>query len=353
MARPANIQLIDGLKEKLRNGTFGDNSMLPSERLLAKEFGVGRTAVRTALTALRKEGLLQIYPCRGARILRSQPEDRRLKRVLVRYEKHLARAAYEIIEILSWLSIAASKKNIEIILSLSPDKTCETELIDRYYEGAFDGIIFIYNNISASLGKKLASANIPYAVANDESGSLQPNIAVDFRSIGRLAGQRLIQTGTRKTAVLGGCLKSYIFKEMLAGFRGALAEEEIFLNPHHILEVPPMFSAADLHISLKKIFSGKNRPNAVFAMRDFRAEPVFRFCDESGLRIPEDIEIIAYDNLSWPEGAFRGLTTISQPVEEICCAALEMLEKWHLEKKRPPSIALPGKLVERTSLRSR
>ena len=352
MSRTPNIQLIDRLREEFRNGAFEDNAMLPPERTLAQQFGVGRTALRAALAVLQREGIVQTYPHRGTRLTAAAGNSARLKRVLVRYESHLSRTVYEIIELLSGISIAASKRNIEVILSLSPDRSRDRELIGRYRSGAFDGMIFIDNTIEPELEKMLLDAGVPYVTANDESGRDHPHVSVDFRAVGRLAGQRLLRTPFRRPAVLTGPLRMFIFKEMLAGFRGALAEEEVYLDRTHISEISAQPGPDETYPELRKMLTERRRPDAFFVMRDCRAEPLFRLCAEYGLRIPEDVEIIAYDDLSWPEGAKRGLTTISQPVESIGSAALDMLAEWKRRKACPPSMTVCGELVERTTLRA-
>ena len=351
MARSPNTQLLDSLRSRLRNGEFGIHAMLPSERALAEEFGVGRSVIRTALAALRREGLLQIYPHRGARIVQDLENVDRLKRVLVRYGHSLVRTGYEIIEILSGISIAASVKNIEIILSFSPDGTKDQDLTVRYYDGAFDGIVFIENIMPPGYEKQLNSAGIPYVVANCESNAPVPKVSVDFRSVGRMAGQRLLASGRKKIGIVSGCLRNHIYRELLAGLRGSLAEEEIYLNSSDFIELSgARYSDAEL-APLFQLLSSRQRPEAFFVMRDYRAEPLYRVCSKLGLRIPDDIDVIAYDNLSWPDAERMGLTTIAQPVGEIGTAALEMLARWRKEKARPGDIFLSGRLIERQSIR--
>ncbi|MBR4221436.1 MAG: LacI family DNA-binding transcriptional regulator, partial [Victivallales bacterium] len=73
--------------------------------------------------------------------------------------------------------------------------------------------------------------------------------------------------------------------------------------------------------------------------------------NRQNLRIPEDLSIIGYDNVSWPDGRYMGLTTIEQPTFKIGETALELLNT-SAESMQPVGSALiQGTLVERNSVK--
>ena len=70
------------------------------------------------------------------------------------------------------------------------------------------------------------------------------------------------------------------------------------------------------------------------------------------LRIPEDVSVIGYDNISWQDAASAGLTTVSQPVREQAENSVRMLKSWYENGIEPEPQVIAGKLVERSSLAS-
>ena len=83
---------------------------------------------------------------------------------------------------------------------------------------------------------------------------------MNFRNIGRQAGRYLIEKGHRHIGVLSGPLDKFIYQEMLAGFRGALAEDEISLAKSDIIEP----DAGGQYPNLNPILSAIERPTAFF-----------------------------------------------------------------------------------------
>lgn len=71
--RPVHKQISDILREDITSGRLGPGQILPSEAVLAAEFGVGRNSIRTALSTLRIEGLIVSEKGRGSRV-REVPE---------------------------------------------------------------------------------------------------------------------------------------------------------------------------------------------------------------------------------------------------------------------------------------
>ena len=70
---------------------------------------------------------------------------------------------------------------------------------------------------------------------------------------------------------------------------------------------------------------------AFFAGRDRYAGMIYKCCESLNLRIPEDVSVVGYDNISWENGEKNGLTTIAQPVAQIgqeafnaICSAVEL-----------------------------
>ncbi len=352
MARPLNIEIINLLRKRILSGEFDDLPFLPSERVLTEQLNTGRGIIRNAMKALQQEGLIQLVPGRGATICRNELKPR-LERFIVCLQDHgrLSSYAYEFIGLITGICMAASDIYAEAIVSFSRQDHLAENLISRYRSGDIQGALFIEHLADDGFISELVRAGLPCVIANDETGTELIHSCMDFRLIGRTAGKRLIEAGHRKIGVISGPADRYIFKEIMAGFRGALAEEEIPVNPEWIVEADrgqpdPAYS------KLNAILSSPDRPTAIFAMRDNRAEFVYRICGELNLSIPGDLSVIGYDDITWPGAKVAGLTTIEQPVNDIGRAAVELIEEWYLNGKTPRSRVLPCRLIERNSIKS-
>lgn len=345
MSRPANQALIAALRRRIVSGCYDGMEFLPSERQLAEDLATGRGSIRTALRFLQEEGLLRMVPNRGACLVASARPPR-LERFLVRCPSVLSRSAYEHLWLLSAICSAAADSYAEAILSFSPQMPALRTLTHRYRKGDLQGVIALEEPEGM---EELAANGIPNVTVNLERAASLTHCRVDFRQVGRLAGARLLEAGHRQIAVLSGNAHTYIYKEILAGFRGALAEEEVYLPADWLLEYHNT-RTEEVRARLLSMLRAPKRPTAFFATRDHRADFLWQVACEAGLSIPGDLSVIGYDDISWPAAPAQGLTTIAQPLNEMGKAALEMLNDYFLTGNPPPSRIVQGRLIERSSI---
>ena len=347
MARPANSEFLERLRGDIRAGRYDRMLFLPAERQLAEEFGVGRGVVRHALKTLQQEGLLRTIPQRGCCLVKDAPNGspNAPKRMLVHLPQRIARDAKEIMEVLSGICQSASEQFAEVLMSFASPPP--EELIDRVKSGDLQGVIYIERGTDFA---RLRDAGVPCVIANQELDFESVNSRADFRAIGRMAGLRLLAAGHRKIGVLSGSMDDMIYREMLAGFRGALAEEEIAVRPDWTIRVDHSAKSDRGRAELTALLKKADRPTAFFAMRDHRAERLYLAAEKLKLRIPEDLSVIGYDNVSWPGAEAHRLTTIRQPASEIGRSAVELLRAWCDTGKPPVSRVIPGELLERGSI---
>lgn len=341
--------IAEKLLQRIQKGEFDEQSFLPSERQLAEQLNCSRSLIRAAFQELQKQAVLRLIPGRGAVVQQSCLKPR-LERFLVCLHQlgKISNHAYELFALLSGICIAASDIYAEAILSFSESEELAENLINRFHKRDIQGVIFIEQYFDDAFMEKLANAGVPCVIANDEQNSKWLSSKMNFRGIGRMAGKYLLENGHKKIAVLAGSLKQHIFSEMLAGFRGALAEEEIYIPAELIAEV----ASGQESKKMRQILTGANRPDAVFVMRDGRAAQLYKLCEELQIGIPDDLSVISYDDISWPDAKSAGLTSIAQPVNEIGRNAVSLIEQWYKEGKMPDSKVLQGCLQIRNSVKN-
>jgi LacI family transcriptional regulator len=334
------------LKERIEGGVWTENSFLPAERKLCEELGVGRGALLAIFRELTSMGYIQIERGRGARV--SLGIKHGFRRILVIEISNFALGnSSEHLRILDGISTMAELIRVEMALSFVDLNSSTESLIERYTRGEYQGIIIIENFGTVNLDLLLRHG-IPTVVANSESAEMMPCTRVDFREIGRIAGRELFANGHRNIGMLSGPVGSFIFKEMLSGLKGALAEDDVELKAENII----FWKNTSIDEELMRRLSSPDRPDAFFVARDWRAGKLYEACSKLNLRIPDDVSVISYDDLSWPPAANHGLSTISEPTAEIGGKAVLMLKEWVETGKQPDSIKVHGQLIRRASIRN-
>lgn len=334
------------LKERIESGTWAENSFLPAERKLCRELGIGRGALLAIFRELVSMDYIRIERGRGARV--SFRAKHGLRRILVIENSNFALShSSEHLRILDGISTMAESIGVEMALFFA-DLNLSTELlIERYTRGEYQGIIIIENFQMVNLDL-LLRYGIPLVVANSEVAEKMPCTQVDFREIGRIAGRELFTNGHRNIAMLSGPAGSFIFKEMFAGLKGAMAEDDVEINAENII----FWENTDIDNKLMQRLSSDNRPEAFFVARDWRAAKLYEICSKLNLRIPDNVSVISYDDLSWPSAASLGLSTVSEPTAEIGRQAVLMLKQWVETGKQPDSIKVHGQLIRRNSIKN-
>lgn len=348
MARSVDTRIVQLLRAKIISGGFDQTTFLPSERTLAGEYQVGRGIIRGALKVLKDEGILYNVPNRGLRI--KEQQGKRLKRIILRLPVAMSAKAYETIGIVSGVCAGANEIFAEVILSTPPAELDLKELRERYNAGEIQGIIFVETSFNLPISQ-IIDSGIPCVVANIEEECTFPGVRMDYREIGRMAGRELLARGYRRIAVYTGRRERFIYREIVSGFRGALAEEDVFLDEGMIISGDMESVPEELYQALS--LAPDKRPEAFFTVRDYRAAHLYRLCAEKNLSIPGDMGIISYDNISWPGAEAAGLTTISEEVVELGKQAVFFLQKQYEAGFTPVTGTISGKLICRSSMRER
>ncbi len=330
----------------IAEGHYPRYSFLPSERVLAAELSVGRGSIRAIERDLCQSAVLRYVPERRSYQVLGL-DKRHLQHVLVLCDS-LHPNAFEAMRILDGIHSAASEVGTTVLLNFRKHAFYDfNSLLSRWQSQEFQGVIHL-ESYDSSVQRQLLSSGVPVLVANNERAEQCPGVRVDYRSIGRLAGRHLFEYGHRRIAMLGGGANAYIYQEMLAGLKGALAEDDVFLETDHILLLEP---GEDVFARLRQLLSSPNRPSAIFAGRDHWAATIYSCCREIGMDIPEQLSVVSYDGLSWPDGKEHGLCTILEPAEEIGRQSVELLYQWVEKNDDERNRTLNGKMQEGKSLR--
>ena len=173
----------------------------------------------------------------------------------------------------------------------------------------------------------------------------------DSEAGGKLAGRYLLERGFRRFAVLAGMADHPRSRQRLEGFRAALAERGVALSPERVL--PTDLTVGGGFAAMQDLLDRceANPPEAVFCMNDLLAVGGLCALSQRGLRVPEDLSVIGYDDIELAAYTVPPLTTIRQPAAEIGRRAAEILvEQIENGVTAAETLALPPTLVERHSV---
>lgn len=213
--------------------------------------------------------------------------------------------------------------------------------------GGVDAAIIVSHHTSDAFVDRIAEA-VPVVFGGRPSNVRPSDFVVDVDNVrgGRTATEHLIARGCRRIATITGPLTMPPAQDRLEGFRAALAEAG--LEPAG--EVDGEFSEAGGAEAMTRLLeSGAERPDAVFAASDLMAAGALRVLRRAGLRVPEDVAVVGYDDSQIAATLEPPLTTIRQPMrDEGAMMASVVIDV--LAGGQPPRMSvMPTELVVRAS----
>lgn len=195
-----------------------------------------------------------------------------------------------------------------------------------------------------------ASSTVPIVAVDPHTGpSGLPTVDSDNFAGAVMATEYLISLGHRRISMIGGRpdLESARLRE--SGFRHAMHTAGIPVDPTLIRNggYRPDVADAPAH----EVLTLPEPPTAVFAANDVTAFRIMQVAQELGLRVPDDVSVIGFDNVPESAVAVPPLTTIAQPLREMGARALSMLVALLDGRDTQTHVRLPTELVERASCR--
>jgi LacI family transcriptional regulator len=192
--------------------------------------------------------------------------------------------------------------------------------------------------------------NIPVVLLSTASSQYSfPYVKVDDKQAAYDATNYLIKKGHKNIAMISGDEKDPIAgKPRIEGYREALRDFGIPFQEN--LLVFGDFGYRSGYAAMEKLLRSKAEFTAVFASSDEMAAGVLSAAYQHGIKVPEQLSVIGYDNLQISEMSIPPLTTVAQPLFEMGKLAAEMLLKMIQTKTKVPSQILRHEIVERQSV---
>ena len=237
-----------------------------------------------------------------------------------------------------------------VVSSLNLDGSRIRPWLANLAERKSDGLLMAVYQLDAKQIQRVKSLGIP-VVLIDPVGQPGPDLttvgAANWEG-GYSATEHLLQLGHKRIAMIGGREDLQCSSAREDGYVSALRRAGVALDP--ALIVPGDFSMEAGEAAARKLLELPDRPTAIFTGNDGQALGAYRAARAAGLRIPEDLSIIGFDDIPAAEWVEPGLTTIRQPVVQMAETAMRALLR-HLDgdEELPQRIELGTELVVRGS----
>ena len=255
------------------------------------------------------------------------------------------------VQIIKGVESVAGPERMGVVLSeLGGAHRPRQEWLDDVLARRPRGVILVLSDLDPAQRRQLETRSIPFVVVDTagEQPAGVPTVGSANWAGGLAATRHLLGLGHRRIAVISGPIDVLCSRARIDGYRTALDQAGIAVDPS-LVRYGDFFVGGGYTHGMD-LLDRPDRPTAIFAGSDFQALGVMRAARELGLRIPEDLSIVGYDDLPVTEWIGPPLTTIHQPLQEMAATATRMvLALARGEVPANPRIELGTELVIRDS----
>lgn len=250
-------------------------------------------------------------------------------------------------EVIQGVEEVARRRGYHVLLGdTSSEDGSEHKFMDLVNQRFVDGLILA----TARIPKEeilAASKEIPIVLACEYADGLDiPAVGIDNVSAAREATQHLIDQGHRRIGFISGPLSIVLCRDRLKGYRQAMTINELPIEECLIQEGD--FSLMDGFHIMSKFRASNDPPTAVFASSDSMAIGALKAVHSHGLKVPQHVSIIGFDDIPACTYAYPELTTIRQPTFEMgSLAMMLLLDIIEGEDKIRKQMILPHELIIR------
>jgi DNA-binding LacI/PurR family transcriptional regulator len=254
-------------------------------------------------------------------------------------------------EMVERLSTELQKVGYHVLIFLAPVSTANVDkVVQEIMDYQVDGIVLASVSMSSDLAARCQATGLPVVLFNrahvDKNLS---SVTSDNFAGGKALADYLCSLGHRRIAYVAGFSGASTQVDREAGFRVGLADagQELFARADGNFDYRTAQAAA------RDLFATSKRPDAVFVANDhmaFAVMDVLRF--ELGLKVPEDVSVVGFDDVPPASWLAYNLTTFRQRLDQMVAETVNMLTTSIAEDQHEVSrVVLNGELVIRGSAR--
>jgi DNA-binding LacI/PurR family transcriptional regulator len=252
-------------------------------------------------------------------------------------------------EVVSGIEHAANDHGYSVFLADSyadPDR--EVRVVHSFAERRVEGIVVTSSRVGTRYLRILSEMKVPIVLINNQRrGEFVHSVMIENVEASRLAAQHLIGLGHERIAYLGDRYGYQSDTERLGGYRQALKQARLPLLPELVVHGDGKPEGG--RQAMETLRSLPQPPTAVFCYNDMSALGALGAIHQSGLRVPEDISLVGFDDLFFASYTQPPLTTVRQPRQRMGLLAMEILLKLMSGQDSADTIKVPAELIVRES----
>ena len=241
------------------------------------------------------------------------------------------------IDVLRGIEHVASQDGMSVLISnANADPDREEELIHLMQLEGVAGIIIAPTREDSLAVAELSTSGLPTTIIDRQMANTQVDtVLIDNFKGAFSAIQYLLGLGHRRIAVISGPLHLTSGRERYAGYLQAMSDAGVEVDSG--LTRFGDYQQSSGYVLAQELISSPKPPTALFVANNEMTIGALNAIHQNGRRIPEDVAVIGFDDLSWAVSLNPPLTTIAQPTFEIGARAAQLLLARIADPERPPS----------------
>lgn len=235
-----------------------------------------------------------------------------------------------------------------IVAATEDDPDAVRHSADILLRRGVDGLILATARTNDVVTRELANKGVPYVLALRTDGHSLASVG-DDKLGGYLATRYLIDLGHRRIGLISGPSYASSATGRREGYLQAMQEAGLQVDDHW--SVGSSFSMKSGVEATDKLMSLTNRPTAIFAVNDNTAIGALSRLTELGLRVPDDISLVGYNDVPVVSHLPVPLTSVRVPFNQIATSALDLLSEAMTDVEEPVRLATPTLIPRRSTKR--
>jgi LacI family transcriptional regulator len=331
-------QLKQQITWLIASGKLKAGDQLPPVQVLAERLGINLHTVRHAYQKLAADGLVESRQGRGTHVLLFDPV--RLAQVAGSIRSHTIGVI-----IPSWTNpfyhallqrieeVAEAEQALLFLCNTHDDPNAALRDFARLAAKQVDGILIAAYDICRHLQHPVhkeskspipGGGNLPF-VTVDWPGCSGYSVLIDLQMAGYLATRHLVEHGHRRVGLITFAQDAENVTPVNSGYEQALKESGITMDPTLVARAPgfDMISGAE---GARKLLAQKEPPTAIFAIADMLALGAMQAIKQAGLRIPDEIALVGFNDIPTASLVEPALTTVAAPAVQLGREAMKMLQ---------------------------
>jgi len=248
-------------------------------------------------------------------------------------------------EILRGFTHQAKIEGYDLLLFINEHKFNYSRL---FHDRRVDGLLLVGIKRNDKGIPQLSKNKFPYILTEKVDYKEANYVDAENRRGAYQAVSYLTNMGHKKIGYLGGSFEFIFNQERFEGYLQALKEHNLEYGKEFTMESINTLESG--YEAMHKLLESSLAPTAVFVANDLDAIGAMKAVKEKGLRIPEDIAFIGFDDIQLASYTEPSLTTVRQPIFEMGTIAISLLVQLIERKgKEPLKVELPTQLIIRKS----